>query len=127
MSDSDDTIPYNIEEVGEPREREQSPSPIPPPCPTPPLEAGKTVGGATERLGGPQRGGQSKTWRRASKAWRKGPPNDLRSSTRLACQCTKMQFYMLFLFNTDIRAYTHIHLFITGRNLVSCFHGSCVC
>ena len=57
MSDSNDTIPYNIEEIGEPREREQSPSPIPPPCPTPPLEASKTGGGGTERLGEPQRGG----------------------------------------------------------------------
>ena len=58
MSDSDDTIPYNIEEAGEPSEREQSPSPIPPPCSTP-LEAGKMGGGGTERLGGPQRGGGS--------------------------------------------------------------------
>lgn len=56
MSDSDDTIPYNIEELGEPSEREQSPSPIPPPCPTPPR--GRQNGRRRHReTRGPQRGG----------------------------------------------------------------------
>ena len=63
MSDSDDTIPYNIEELGEPSKREQSPSPIPPPWPTPPRgwqngrRRHRETKGATKRGGSPRRGG----------------------------------------------------------------------